>query len=561
MNGGNITFYFKGDTKDIEKDANGLGSKMKSIAGGMAKGFGVALGASAVAISGIVTASVNAFAEFEQLEGGLVSVFGEGSNAYNQILQSSKDAYKDLTMSQNEYLTAFEGAYPIITNGLGENKDAIEYTNKALQLSSDLYNTYGGSIEQYSTAINWALKGTFSYVDNLNLGIKGTAEGFVEAANKSGILGRSIKDVSELTSDEIVDVIAHYADEYGVLGKTAQEAGTTIQGSLNMTKSAWSNLLSGFSQDGAQIETLVDQLITSAMTFANNLIPVVNTALSSILSALPTIINTISTSLPGLMQTLLPPIVSGAVALVQGLVNALPQMISILASMLPTIIQSLLSGLVLIIQTIAQMLPELIPVIIDAILGTIPILIDNLPLFINAGWQLITGLLQGIIKSVPTLLSYIPTIIKSIINYFKQFPSQMLDIGKNLIKGLWNGIKDVTGWITDKIKGFGKSVLKSIKGIFGIHSPSTEFAFVGRMNAEGLIEGMEGMEKDVQQTFDGMFDLSPQLYGTSSTNLSPKVNVVVNNEYEQDPLGQMVQKVRTFSGGAKNDFNYGYGGA
>ena len=561
MNGGNITFYFKGDTKDIEKDADGLGSKMKSIAGGMAKGIRVALGASAVAISGIVTASVNAFAEFEQLEGGLVSVFGEGSNAYNQILQSSKDAYKDLTMSQNEYLTAFEGAYPIITNGLGENKDAIEYTNKALQLSSDLYNTYGGSIEQYSTAINWALKGTFSYVDNLNLGIKGTAEGFVEAANKSGILGRSIKDVSELTSDEIVDVIAHYADEYGVLGKTAQEAGTTIQGSLNMTKSAWSNLLSGFSQDEAQIETLVDQLITSAMTFANNLIPVVNTALSSILSALPTIINTISTSLPGLIQTLLPPIVSGAVALVQGLVNALPQMISILASMLPTIIQSLLSGLVLIIQTIAQMLPELIPVIIDAILGTIPILIDNLPLFINAGWQLITGILQGIIKSVPTLLSYIPTIIKSIINYFKQLPSQMLDIGKNLIKGLWNGIKDVTGWITDKIKGFGKSVLKSIKGIFGIHSPSTEFAFVGRMNAEGLIEGMEGMEKDVQQTFDGMFDLSPQLYGTSSTNLSPKVNVVVNNEYEQDPLGQMVQKVRTFSGGAKNDFNYGYGGA
>ena len=164
-------------------------------------------------------------------------------------------------------------------------------------------------------------------------------------------------------------------------------------------------------------------------------------------------------------------------------------------------------------------------------------------------------------NSVSLLLSYIPTIIKSIINYFKQLPSQMLDIGKNLIKGLWNGIKDVTGWITDKIKGFGKSVLKSIKGIFGIHSPSTEFAFVGRMNAEGLIEGMEGMEKDVQQTFDGMFDLSPQLYGTSSTNLSPKVNVVVNNEYEQDPLGQMVQKVRTFSGGAKNDFNYGYGGA
>lgn len=71
------------------------------------------------------------------------------------------------------------------------------------------------------------------------------------------------------------------------------------------------------------------------------------------------------------------------------------------------------------------------------------------------------------------------------------------------------------------------------------------------MNAEGLIEGMDGMEKEVQQSFDGMFDLSPQLYGTSSTNMSPNVNVVVNSNYEQDPLGQMVNKVKTFSGGSK----------
>ena len=197
------------------------------------------------------------------------------------------------------------------------------------------------------------------------------------------------------------------------------------------------------------------------------------------------------------------------------------------------------------------------PQIVEAILSIIPILIDNLPLFIQAGWPLITGLLQGIIESVPTLLSYIPKIISSMFNYFKQVPSMMKDVGKNLIKGLWNGIKDVTGWITDKIKGFGKSVLDSIKGIFGINSPSKEFEYIGVMNVKGMEKGLEKEKAQLQDTFDSMFDLSPSLYGTSSTNLSPVINVVNNVNIEQDPLGQMVRDIKTFSGCSKNDYNYG----
>lgn len=560
MNGGDIVFHFKGNTDDVEKKAKGLGPKMKSIAGGVAKGITIASGAGATAIGGIVTSSVNAFSEFEQLEGGLVSLFGEGTKEYDKIMKNSEKAYKDLTMSQNDYLTSFEGAYPIITNGLSENADAIEYTNKSLQLSSDLYNTYGGSIDQYSNAINWALKGTFSYVDNLNLGIKGTAEGFVEASNKSGVLNRNIKDVSELTTDEIVDVIAHYADKMGVLGKTAEEAGSTIQGSLNMTKSSWKNLLSGFSQDGANIEKLVDELITSAGQFAKNLIPVVERSLNGILKALPSLINEINASLPGMIETILPTLIEGGVSLAMGLVNSTPQLVTILAGMLPTIITSVINGLVLVINTLSEMLPELIPIIVDAILGIIPILVQNIPVFIHAGGQILLGLLNGIMRSVPTLLSHLPGIIWSIVKSFGQLPGQLWDVGKNLVSGLWSGIKNSMRWLTGKIKSFGKSVMKSVKGVFGVHSPSTEFAWVGKMNAEGLIEGMDGMDKEIQRSFDGMFDLSPQLYGTSSTNLSPNVNVVVNSSYEMDPLGQMVKKVKNFSGGAKNDFNYGYGG-
>ena len=119
----------------------------------------------------------------------------------------------------------------------------------------------------------------------------------------------------------------------------------------------------------------------------------------------------------------------------------------------------------------------------------------------------------------------------------------MWDCGKNLIQGLWNGIKSAKDWVLDKIAGIGNSIMKKIKGIFGIHSPSTEFAWVGKMNMLGLEKGMEDMKGQVNSTvggmFDDMFSLSPSLYGSSSTNLSPQINVVVNNNMEQDPLGHI----------------------
>lgn len=565
-NGGNVIYHFKGDTKDLD-------SKTSKIASSVSSAFKVATGAvvaTTTAVTGLVTASIKGYAEFEQLEGGLVSLFGEGSKEMNSIIKSSEEAYKDLTMSQNQYLNAFETAYPLVNSGLSENADAIEYTNKVLQLSSDLFNTYGGSTEQYQNAINWALKGTYSYLDNLNLGIKGTQEGFIEAANSSGILGRTIKDVSELTNDEIIDVIMHYADSYGVLGKTADEAGSTIQGSLNMMKSAWSNFIVGFSKDEADMGELIDNLIDSALKFGNNLLPVIERALGSIADALPGVVEKIVSILPGLLQKILPGLIQGAISLLQSLSNVLPSLIPVLmdgiiqaikglAKILPTLIQSIITGTIMIIQALAEALPDLIPAIVDGILAIIPILYDNAPLFIKAGFQLLVGLAEGLIKALPSLLTQTKNIIVSMTNAFKQLPGMLVDIGKNMIKGLWNGISNVTSWIIEKIKGFGSSVMKAIKGIFGVHSPSTEFEWIGKMNMVGLEQGMEGMKDQVQSTIDSMFNLQPNISGQMSSSFSPQTNVIVNNNMEIDPLGQVVNKIKTFSGGAKNDYNWGAG--
>jgi phage-related protein len=614
-----VLVKFKGDTKDLDKETSKAQSSLKGFASGVSSAFKVATGVVAgttIAVGTLVKKSVEAYAEFEQLEGGLESLFGKGSTEMQKILAKSEQAYMDLTMSQNEYLNSFEKSYPLVNAGLSEGADSIEYTNKMLQLSSDLYNTYGGSVENYQNAINWALKGSFVYLDNLNLGIKGTQEGFIEAANSSGVLKKNITDVKELTNDEIIDVIQHYAQEYGVWGKTSEEASKTILGSMNMTKAAWSNFIAGLSKDGADVDKLIDNLINSALKFAENIMPVIMRAIEGISKALPKIADYIGKELPGLVNKLLPPLIEAINTLINALITALPgllntliplltqtliSLISMLAQNLPAIIQALLSGIITVIQALAQALPTLIPQLvtaildglltildnidmlidcgiqllfglIDGIIQALPILIDKLPMIIDkivtalvnnlpklleAGVKLTIELAKGLIKAIPQLVSKLPQIGKSIVNGIAKFVGNMGDVGRNLIKGLWNGISNVTGWIVSKIKGFGKSVLGAIKGIFGVHSPSTEFEWIGKMNMEGLEKGMEELQPQLQKTINGMFDLQPNVSGSMQSTYSPQMNIVVNNNVEMDPLGQVVNNIKTFSGGAKNDYNWG----
>ena len=647
MKSAEVLVKFKGDNKDLDKKTNEADSKLKAFAKGAGKALGVGLASAAsIAAAAVGTviakvveltkASVNAYSEFEQLEGGLISLFGEGSAEMQKILKQSEEAYKNLTMSQNEYLNNFQSSYPLVNAGLNENADAIEYTNKMLQLSSDLFNTYGGSIDYYQNAINWALKGSFVYLDNLNLGIKGTQEGFIEAANNAGILGREITNVNELTSDEIIDVIQHYAEAYGVWGKTAQEASSTIIGSMNMVKATWDNFILGLSKKDADIDTLIQNVVDSVLTFVDNITPVIQRVLTSLANALPTIADKLGEMIPELVDSLLPPIIKASLNLVKSLTAALPQIIKTLAKgvvdvvdgllkLLPDIIDALIVATVAIIEALADAMPELLPTLIDAIIYGILAIVDNVPLIIKAAIQLLMGIVEAIpdiiialtnalpdiiisitnalIEGIPMLiegaiqlfmaiLEAIPyicyilveqapqiittlidslakmndklkdagmTILTNVIDGIKSIFSRMWEIGKDLIMGMWNGINDHISWIVNKIKGFGNSVLNAIRGIFGTHSPSTEFEWIGKMNMLGLEQGMESMKDKVQSTIDSAFNLQPNINGNMSSTYSPQMNVVVQNNMELDPLGQVVNQIKTFSGGAKNDYNWGAG--
>ena len=589
MSGGEVKFTFKGDDSDLTKKTNGISSKLgsagKSIGSAFLKGTAVAGGA----LVGLVGKSVAMAGSLEQQLGGSEAVFKKYADT---VQKTAESAYSKMGLSQNAYLETANKMGALMQGSGLSIKQSVDLSSQAMQRAADVASIMGIDINSAMESITGAAKGNFTMMDNLGVAMNATT---IEAYALEQGLNKSWNEMTK--AEQVGMAMQMFLDKTAYATGNYAKENETFAGSMQTMKASFENFMSGAGS--------IDSVIESTLSFANILVTSIGQMAPKITTGIVQLINGLLPQIPTLLQKLLPAVINGVVSLAQGIVSALPQVITTLASMLPTLLQSLISGLVQITNALAQQMPTLIPIIIDAVLGMIPILIDNLPLFIQAGMQLIVGLASGIIKAVPTLLSYIPKILKSMLNYYKQLPKMLwtigsnaikklgsafvsyaswvvtkvksvgkkvingikyilqpgnlLSIGKNLVKGLWNGINNAKDWVLSKIKGFGKAVLKGIKSIFGIKSPSKEMFIIGGYIDQGFIKGIESMKEDVNSAFMDTFDLSPSLYGSTSTNLSPNVNVVVNSTYKQDPLGQMVREVKTFSGGSKNDYNYGTG--
>lgn len=600
-NAGKAILYFEGDSKQLDtelsKVESSTNSKMSSISKSIGGAFLTGAAVAGTALTGIVAASVKAYADMEQNLGGVETLFKDSADT---VIANAKKAYESAGMSANEYMETVTSFSASLLQGLGgDTEKAASIADMAVTDMADNANKMGTSMELIQNAYQGFAKQNYTMLDNLKLGYGGTQAEMARLINDSGVLGDTMtvtaETVNQVSFDKMIEAIHVIQDEMGITGTTSEEAADTITGSLSSAKSAWENFLSG----AGGIETVVETFTTAGTNIMNAIVKMA----PQITQGLVQLISALIPQIPILLQNLLPVLVQGVVGLVQGLVTALPQILTVLAQMLPTIITTLSQGMITIVNTLAQMLPEMIPTIVSAILQVIPLLLEHLPEFIQAGLQLIIGLAEGLINAIPTLITYlpqiiqslvialinlapqlasaaiqlivalakglvqgipnlissIPQIIKSMINKFKTAISDMTNVGLDMVKGLWNGISNAADWVLDKIKGFGESILNGIKGFFGIHSPSTEFAWIGKMNVLGLNEGMEDMKGTVQSTFDDIFDLSPQVKASASTYFSPQTNVVVNNQFETDPLGQVVNRIKSVSGGARSDYNVGMG--
>ena len=486
--------------------------------------------------------AIESYADYEQLVGGVDTLFKESSK---KVQEYANNSYKTAGLSANEYMETVTSFSASLLQSLnGDTEKSAEVANMAIIDMSDNANKMGTSMESIQNAYQGFAKQNYTMLDNLKLGYGGTKSEMERLLKDAQKISGVKYDINNLS--DVYDAIHVIQGELGITGTTSEEASKTISGSLNAMKGAWSNLLTGIADENADFDTLVGNLVDSVMTFGDNILPRVKTVLEGIGKLIKELVPKLAQELPSLLQSILPSLISGVVDLIKALSDALPSLIPVLMNgivqaftgivdILPDILQALIQATVLIVQSLAEQLPTIIPQLIDAILEMIPMLIDNLPLFIKAGWQLIIGLAQGLLNSIPTLLSYLPKIGSSMLNYFKQLPSMFVEIGGNIIKGLWNGIKNVKDWLFDKIKGFKDAVLNKFKSFFGIKSPSTLFRDeVGTYLAQGIGVGftdeMKSVAEDMVHALPTDFDVTPNITTGFSSRKQYSDNNVVSDE-------------------------------
>jgi len=565
--------------KDVLKDVSGEGEKTSSKLGSFFSAIGkgaVAVGktiASGIAVGSVAIAkigkdAIGAYADYEQLVGGVETLFKESSDT---ILEYANNAYKTAGLSANEYMETVTSFSASLLQSLnGDTAKASEYANQAIIDMADNANKMGTSIDAIQNAYQGFAKQNYTMLDNLKLGYGGTKEEMERLLRDAEKISGIKYDISSFA--DITEAIHVIQTEMGITGTTAKEASTTIQGSISSMKSAWTNLMTGLSDPDQDLGALIENFVNAGVTALGNIVPRITELMPRIASAVQTIVEKLTPMLPKILNEMLPTLIQGAIALIDGLVEALPSIIQAivntlpmfidgifqifegiistlpsvidaLISALPALIPQLVNGLVNAILVLMKYVPDMIQPIIDnlpAIINAIVIaLIDNLPALIDGVIQLAFGLVNATDQIIKTLLPMIPDIVVALVNaLIDNIPKILEGIGRvteEIGKAFWNFIEEVWklaeiawewlvknifepigNWILDKVinpvVNFFKGMWQSISGFFRNLWNDISSIFSGVANwfktklIDPLVGFFKGLGKDIGAVWDGIWN-------------------------------------------------------
>lgn len=252
----------------------GIGSKITGALGTAAKVGGAAVAALGAATVAVGKTALDAYANYEQLVGGIDTLFKDSSG---RMQQYASDAYKTAGVSANRYMEISTSFAASLISSLGGNTAAAaDMANMAIQDMSDNANKMGTSLEVVQEAYQSLARGNYEMLDSLKLGYGGTKtelERLLSDAERLAAAQGEVRDFSVDSYADIVEAIHLVQDEMGITGTTAKEAATTIEGSINTAKAAWENWLTGLGNSQADMGALTDQLVSSVATAADNVIP------------------------------------------------------------------------------------------------------------------------------------------------------------------------------------------------------------------------------------------------------------------------------------------------
>ena len=250
------------------------------------------------AISGVINGAIDGYANYQQLIGGVETLFGASAN---KVANYAKQSFKTTGLSANNYMETVTSFAASLTQGLGDDTEkAADLANVAVQDMADNANKMGTDIQMIQNAYQGFAKGNYTMLDNLKLGYGGTKGEMVRLINDSGILEEEIKDLDGITFDQLIEAIHEIQTEIGITGTTAKEASDTISGSKGSLKAAWEDMLSAVGGEGDQnrLDQTIENFKASFTGFMENYIPSVVktignsgdliTAIADSISSLPT---------------------------------------------------------------------------------------------------------------------------------------------------------------------------------------------------------------------------------------------------------------------------------
>ena len=434
---GNLNFDTKIDESGFNKGISKLGGLAKV---GVAS-IGAMMGAGIVAFGAVTKASLDSVASMEQNIGGVETLFKDSADT---VIANANRAYKTAGMSANEYMsnvTSFSAS--LLQSLAGDTQAAAEVADMAMTDMSDNANKMGTDMESIQNAYQGFAKQNYTMLDNLKLGYGGTKSEMERLLADAEKLTGVKYDINNLS--DVYKAIHAIQENLGITGTTAEEAASTIEGSMNSAKAAWDNFLAGT----ATAEEFADAFGVAAENIIKNLgeivprlaatIPVVVSEIYQMFveefnengdQLFETGSQIIADILTGIVGAL-PQIATIAVSIGKTLLDAIGDSTLEIAEQAAEIVSNLMSGieenapqlltagvnmLSSFVQGIAQQLPQLVPQALQMVATLANSIISNLPTIINAGISLLKGLVQGLINSIPILVSEGPRIINDFTN-------------------------------------------------------------------------------------------------------------------------------------------------
>lgn len=499
-----------------------IGKFFGSVAKTVGKASLAAIGAAATGIAALTKSAVENYANYEQLVGGVETLFKDSSS---KVLEYANSAYKTAGLSANDYMETVTSFSASLLQSLGgDTEKAAEIGNMAVIDMADNANKMGSSMESIQNAYAGFAKQNYTMLDNLKLGYGGTKEEMQRLIDDANALNKAQGNMTKYSIDSYADIVNAIHDvqtEMGVTGTTALEASTTIQGSLASTKAAWENWLTGTGSVDALVGTVVNSagllakaigdILPSLTTGISQLVaqlapeipPLINQLLPGIIDSIVTLIDSLGSQLPAILATILPVITGSAPQIINTLITALISSLPIIVSSAGQLILALAAG-------ISQSLPTLIPTIVDVVLQIVMTLVENVNLLVDAAVNLISALAEGLIAALPILIAQAPTIISRLVQELIAAAPQLLLSAAEIVVQIVSGI-------ADNLFALGKSAGEIITTIVeGIGEMLGSLVGVGSQVVAKIREGISNAWQGLKNWFKGLWN---GLFGGLNVNV------------------------------------------